>query len=704
MATLQKLRNNASILLATVIFIALAAFILGDLLKSGSSLLRGKQMEIAEINDHSIDYRDFQENFENFSNIYKSNNNVSSLDDNAYKQVLDQTWEFILTETIMGDVYEEVGIDVTAEEMFDLVQGSNLHPFMIQLFGNPQTGEADKGQIIRFLKYVQENPDSEQAAYWLNIEKQMLAAQKNTKYTTLVGKGLYVNNLQAQKSIEEKAKKVDVKWVGTKLTEVADSLVTVTDAQLQAYYDANIEKYKQDESRTIKYVAFDIKPSQEDVVETEKQIKNLKKDFERAEDNVQFVNINADSRFEDVYNTKEQLTAAVADWAFDAKVGDVYGPYREGMVFKMLKLNETKMLPDSVKASHILLRAQTAEEAQYAALTIDSLKNAIEAKEITFEQAAIDNSQDGSATNGGDLGWFSRGAMVAPFEKAAFRADKNELVIVQTQFGIHLIKVTAQGGKSKNVQLAVVDREIIPSNTTYQNIYSEASRFAANSQDAEGLAGVASDEKLPVRTAVIGKNDRTLAGLGNARAIARAAYLNSEVGELAVGNDESAIFELDDKFVVAAVTNKTEEGYKPFESIKNTIRFEVIKEEKRAYLAEKFASAKGASIEETAKNLDLTVGTATDFNLNYGSITKIGFDNAVNGAASVLEVGKQSEPIKGKTGVYILTLTDIKSNDVPSIEEEKQNLIANSSYRASYQAYQTLKDEADIDDMRLKFY
>lgn len=704
MATLQKLRNNAGILLATVIFIALAAFILGDLLKSGSSLIRGKQLEIAEINDHSIDYRDFQENFENFSNIYKSNNNISSLDNNAYKQVLDQTWEFVLSETIMGDVYEEEGIDVTSDEMFDLVQGNNLHPYMIQLFGNPQTGEADKGAIIRFLKYVQENPESEQAAYWMNIEKQMLSAQKSSKYTTLVGKGLYVNSLQAEKSIEEKAKKVDVKWIGTKLSAVSDSLVTVTDDQLQAYYNENIEKYKQDESRAIKYVAFDIKPSSEDVEETERQIKGIKKDFERAEDNIQFVNINGDSRFEDVYNTKKQLTATVGNWAFSAKVGDVYGPYREGMVYKMLKLNDTRMLPDSVRASHILLPAKTAQEAQLAAQTIDSLKNAIEAKQITFEQAAKDNSQDGSAAKGGDLGWFTRGKMVAPFEKAAFRSDKNELVVVQTQFGIHLIKVTAQGGKSKNVQLAVVDREIIPSTTTYQNIYSEASRFAAKAQNAEGLIGVASDKKLTVRTANIGKNDRTVSGLGDARSIARAAYLNTEVGELAVGNDESAIFELDDKFVVAAVTNETEEGYKPFENVKNSIRFEVIKEEKRAYLAEKFASAEGATIEETANKLGLTVETASGFNLNYGSINKIGFDNALNGAASVLEVGEQSAPIKGKTGVYILSLTDIKSNNVTTVEAEKQNLIANIGYRASYQAYQTLKEESDINDMRIKFY
>ena len=191
---------------------------------------------------------------------------------------------------------------------------------------------------------------------------------------------------------------------------------------------------------------------------------------------------------------------------------------------------------------------------------------------------------------------------------------------------------------------------------------------------------------------------------GNARALVRAAYQNSEVGDLVVGNDKSAIFEMDDKFVVAALTGESEEGYKPFESVKNSIRFEVVKEHKKEYLADKFNTAKGATIEETAKNLGLEVGTAKEFNLNYGSITKLGYENAVNGATAALKVGEQSEPIVGKTGVYVLTLTDIKTNETGDLAQEKQNLMANAEYRASYQAYQTLKDEANIDDMRIKFY
>ena len=179
MATLQKLRNKAGVLLAIVIFIALAAFILGDLLQSGSSLIRGKQLEIAVIDGESIEYPDFQQRFDQIADIYKSNNQVNTLDETAYQQILNQTWENLVQDLIMADIYDELAIDVTPQEMFDMVQGNNLHPIIVQVFGNPQTGVVDKANVIQFLKYIQENPTAPQRASWLNIEKEILKAKKS---------------------------------------------------------------------------------------------------------------------------------------------------------------------------------------------------------------------------------------------------------------------------------------------------------------------------------------------------------------------------------------------------------------------------------------------------------------------------------------------------------------------------------------------
>jgi peptidyl-prolyl cis-trans isomerase D len=704
MATLQKLRNQAGLLVAIVIFVALAAFILGDLLQSGSSIIRGQQLEIAEIDGESIEYPEFQERFNQIANVYKQNNQTNNLDEAAYQQVLNQTWETMLKEYIMNDIYDDLGIEVTSEEMFDMVQGNNLHPIIVQVFGNPQTGEVDKSQIIQFLKYVQENPDVPQKESWLNIEKEVLKAKLLSKYTDMVGKALYANSLQAKQSLDVKEKVADLRFIQKKFVSIPDSSVQVSEAELKAYYNDHLDNYKQEAQKTISYVSFDIVPSEQDEKDVVKWINDIKDEFVNADDNVQFVNMNADTRFEDVYDKADVLSDELAEWAFNAETGEVYGPYKEGNIYKLAKLNDIKMLPDSVKASHILIRAENNNEAQMAFAIIDSLQNVINNGEASFEQVARENSQDGSAASGGDLGWFQRGMMVAPFERAAFRAELNEVVMVQTQFGFHLIKVTQQGNKSKHVQLAVLDREIVASTKTYQTIYADASRFAANAQNLEGFNELAAEEGLSARMATIKENDRQITGLGQARNLIRAAIQNADKGELIVDEAKSPVYELDNRFVIAAVVSEQEEGHRAFDAVKSSIELAVVKEKKKEMLLKQFNEAKAESLEATAQNLGLSVESAQGFNFNYGSVNAIGYEPAINGAATALEVNEVSNPIAGRNGIYIIELTNIAGEANTSIAEEKTSLYQSSSYRASYQAYETIKKNTDVEDKRSKFY
>lgn len=718
MATsLQRLRERSGIFLAVVIFVALAAFVLGDLIQSGGSLMRGQQLRIAEIDGENIEYPEFQARFEQVSDVYKSNNGVNNLTEEAYQQVLNQTWEMMVQEKIMGGVYENLGISVSSDEVFDLVQGNNLHPIIRQLFANQQTGQVDKANIIRFLKYIQTEPApntqeweawNNQYTYWLKVEDQIMSSTKQSKYVALVSNALYANSLQAKCSLQEKNREASLKFIQKKITDVSDEDVSVSDSDLKAFYNNNIKQFKNNAQCNIVYTAINIEPSEEDDASALAAITELKSDFEKASDNAQFVNANADTRFEDVYNSKVELVEPIASWAFAAQVGEVYGPYKDGETYKLVKLSDSKMLPDSVKASHILIRVQNMSELAAANATIDSLKKAIEDKTVSFEQAAKDNSQDGSASEGGDLGWFKKGAMVPAFENAAFGAAKNELVVVQTQFGVHLIKVIEQGVKSQKVQLAILDREVIPSTATTQKIYSQASQLAMKSEDLNGLEVQLEEQDLLRRDAVVGENDRSIVGLkGAARPIIRAAYTDTKPGELIVGSDKSPVFEMDGCFVIAGLVSKTEEGTRSFESVKTAINVNVLQEKKIEYLQKQFNDAKGATIEATAAALSLPVDSASGFNFAHGSVNKIGYEPSINGAASVLAVNQQSAPIAGRRSVCIIELTNIigeAATDTAAVSAEKEELFNSSSYRASYQAYRTLRDNAEIDDRRSKFY
>lgn len=703
MAALQKLRNQAGLLVAIVIFVALAAFILGDFFQSGSSMLQGHQLEIANIEGESVKYPEFQARFDELANIYKSNNNLNSLDDEAYQQLLNQTWDALVREKLMGTVYENIGIEVTPNEMFEMVQGANIHPIVRQLFADPNTGQVDKGAVIQFLKYINENPTAPQKEFWMYVEKQILTEKKSTKYTDLVGKALYVNTLQAKKSLVENNKTVDLKFIRKNLDAISDSTIKVSDSEIKAYYEAHKENFKQDARRNLSFVVFEVLPSAQDDADAQKSVADLKSDFISATDNAQFVNMNSDERFEDIYVKPEVQYAPVAEWLQMAQVNEVYGPYKEGNVYKMVKLNAVKQLPDSVKASHILLRVQSQNEYAAATKKIDSLKSVIEGG-AKFEDVARQFSQDGSAPNGGDLGWFGRGQMVRPFETAAFNAEKGDLVVAETQFGIHLIKVMEQSKKSQHVQLATIEREVTASSQTSQQIYSEASRFAAEAQDLEGFNRIVAEKQMNKRPVAIGENDRSIAGLGASRPMIRAAFIDSEVGDLVHGADNSAVYEIENKFVVAAIEKESEKGYQTVAEARTAIEMTLRANKKREQLLADFAKAQGSSIEEIGGKLNLQVEQAAGLQLNYGSVNAIGYEPAITGAASVLEANRPSKPFAGRNGVYVIQLTNIADLGNTNVAAEKANQFRSSSYRASFQAYNTIKNNSEVEDKRVKFY
>jgi peptidyl-prolyl cis-trans isomerase D len=208
MATLEKLRNRAGALVAIVIGLALFAFILGDILGSGPSLFTDSQFEIAEIAGKSVSYQSFQQRVDELSEIYMLNTGVTSLDSETQEMLREQAWHQLLRETILEKEYERLGIDVSPEEMFDMVQGANVHPYVRQLFTDPATGAFSQQAVMQFLRSMREEPTGQQRAYWLYVENEITQERKNVKYNNLLSKGLYVTGLEARQAWEENNKSV----------------------------------------------------------------------------------------------------------------------------------------------------------------------------------------------------------------------------------------------------------------------------------------------------------------------------------------------------------------------------------------------------------------------------------------------------------------------------------------------------------------
>lgn len=704
MATLQRIRNRAGLLVAIIIGLALVAFILGDMLNAGSSLLKPSQLEVADINGISVQYPDFQKKIEETAEIYKMNSGRTQLDDNAWMQVREQVWQEVVREAVMGDVYEDLGLTVTADELFDMVQGANIHPIIQQLFTNPNTGQVDKSAILQFLKSLEGNVTAQQRAYWLYIEDQIKKDRILTKYNNLVRHGLYVTNVEAEASLAQKNTSADILYLSLPYTSMPDSAVTVTEKELRTYYDEHQEDYKQAATRSLEYVVFAVTASAEDDANTRKWLEDAKSEFASVTDNEQYVNVNSDIRFENVYQKKEDLDGEIADFAFNGQAGDVYGPYKEGNTYKMVKIDDFKDLPDSVQARHILINPQRHGSYDAALALADSLKNLIE-KGASFADLAKENSEDpGSAVKGGDLGWFKRNQMVKPFEEAAFNGEVNKLYVVSTQFGVHLIQPTKKGKETKQVRLAVLVRNVEPGTKTYQQVYAQASKFASENQDGADFAKSVTEQNLTKKVARVAETDQQVFGLEQSRSLVRAAY-QSDVNDILVNNEGSTIFEFGDNFVIATLTGIQEEGIAPFEEVKLRVELAVRKENKAKVLATKMKEAiSGDDLHVIAQKLGADVRTASGINFTMYSVPAIGVEPAVVGTVASLKKDQLSEPVKGNNAVYLLKVISVSKGADTDVAAEKQRLDQALGYRAVYQAYEAQRKSVEIEDKRAKFY
>jgi peptidyl-prolyl cis-trans isomerase D len=707
MATLQKIRNRG-VFIGIIIGGALLAFIAGDALKSGGSLLANSRNEMAEIAGESVNIRDFQNRFNHSLEVNKLMSGQNSIPSEQIERLREQVWQQMVQEFVMNREYDELGISISSEELFDMVQGRNIDPTIRQLFQN-ENGLVDKDQVIATLKKLIAAPDgTPQKAYWLNIEEAIITQRNLAKYNTLVQKGLYMPNSLVKDMATKGSKKVDFNYVVKSYNLISDSTITVTESEIKDYYSKHEDLFKQTESRKIDYVSFDVVPSTEDFKATEKWVIDLKEDFANEINNVQFVELNGESDFNAYFFKQDELTnPEVNAFAFSANKGDVFGPYFENEMYKMAKLNEVKMLPDSVKARHILIRPVNGDF-KSAEAKANNLKALLD-NGSSFAELAKDNSDDqGSAVNGGDLGWFTQGKMVQAFNDAAFSSKKDEVKVVLTQFGAHVIQVTNMSEQVKKVQLAVVDRKVEASQKTIQTAYAKARTFAGINLDATSFSKAITAENLSRKTANLKRETKLIPGLENSRDLIRAAYNTDDKESILLNTDNSAVFEFGNKFVVAILSDIQEEGIASIQDKVSEIKRAVRKDKKAELIIAEMAknSAGAQSLLSVAQKENLEVKSATDISFQSFQIPGAGIEPKVISTAAMLEKGKISSPIKGNQGVYLLVVTNENSDEVSDItvKEFKTRLEQGYQYRTNYQAFQALKDNANVIDKRYKFY
>ncbi len=703
MATLQTIRNRGGLLVSIVIGLALVAFIVGDALSSGASIFNSSRNKVGEIAGESISIMDYQNKINRNEEMVKMMNGTSALNDEQQTMLRENTWQQMVMDIVMNREYDEVGITVSGDELYDMLLGDNMNPSVRQMFGN-----ADPNQIRAYIKSLMDLPASNpQKAFWLNLEEQITTTRKQAKYNNLVAKALYTTDAQAEEMAESGAAKADISYIVKNYASIEDSTIQVSNDEIKSYYESHKKLFEQPESRKIVYVNFDVEASGEDFTETEKWVAKLIPEFAETENPQEFVDLSSDKKFDAFYYKKSEITNdSLADFLFNTK-NTVYGPYVEDNSYRISRVASRKMLPDSVRARHILIAPENNNYAQ-AKNVADSLAGLLK-KGADFETLAKQFSADqNSAVNGGDLGWFGPRMMVQPFSDTAFFAKVRDIKVVLTQFGAHVIQVTDRAKPVEKIQIATVEKEIVPSQTTINKIYNEARSFAANVNNQADFDKSVSNFNLSKRIATLNKNDKNIAGMENARELVRQAYLASTPGDVILNNEGSNIFDSGNKFTVAILTDIQEEGVAPINSVASTIKRELIRKKKAEILEKELQTAIGGSesLLSVAQKAGLDVKDASDISFNSFQIPGAGIEPRVIAAAAATEQGKLSAPIEGNQGVYVLLVNNRTTEEVTPemVQQARENLAQMNTYRANYQAVQAIIKHGEVKDQRYKFY
>ena len=258
MATLQTIRNRGGLLVSIVIGLALIAFIVGDALNSGSRIFNSQRNQIGEIAGEGVSIIDFQNRVSKNEEMIKAMNNVSSLNEEQQTMLRENTWQQMIMEQLMQREYDEIGIDVSGDELYDALLGENMSPALRQLFTNPNTGEIDYAGARDYVKKVISAPNNiPQKAYWLNMEKEVSDSRKMAKYNAIVAKALYITDAQAQEAAANSADKADISYIVKNYSTIEDSTINVSNGEIKEYYNKHQKSFEQPESRTIVYVNVD---------------------------------------------------------------------------------------------------------------------------------------------------------------------------------------------------------------------------------------------------------------------------------------------------------------------------------------------------------------------------------------------------------------------------------------------------------------
>lgn len=708
MSIIQDIRDKYAKLTVVLIALALVGFILTDYFSGQSrGMSGGPSSTIGVVNGKKINFDDFSRKVTQAEESMKAQGYPAQM---ASQQALEQAWNQEISQILLAEEFEKLGINVGKKELGDILYGANAPADIKQQFTDEKTGQFNASLAKQNIDQILKKGTEEQKANINAYINQLVNLRMSDKYFALLANTSVYPRWQIEKQNADNALMAKISLVRESYSSIPDSSVKVDDSEIADYISKNKSFFKQNESRSINFVTFRAAPSAKDSADVKNQLMGQYENFKKAENLEQYL-AGEGSNFYGGYINGKTIQIAVKDSIFKTPVGELYGPYLDGGSYSLARMLGVRQMPDTVNIRHILISTQSRDTATAYKLA-DSLKTAIAAGSSFDSLVARFSDDPGSKDKGGKYENVPSGQMVPAFNDYIFLNPAGSKGIVKTDFGYHYIEILSQKGSGTAYKVAYLSREIIASQETDNAALNEANMFAGDSRDLKSFEanfeknlkpkgfqkGIATD---------ITPSGSDIRGLGVSRNLVRAIY-DAKKGEVLQPE------RVDDNYVVAVVTEVLEEGtMSPARArlagaegpIRNKKKAEILKKKIGTVTTLEDAVAKlggGRSIE-----------TADSIRISSAISASLGYEPKVTGAAfNPANKGKVvPEVIAGQQGVYVVrvdnqTTTPVTDGDVNAqrearYQQAKQNL---TNQYSPNNPMGILRNAADIKDKRSNRY
>jgi peptidyl-prolyl cis-trans isomerase D len=694
MAVLNNIRKHG-IFLIIIIALALFSFVLSGVIGNGNTATKGESI-VATINGVDLPREDFMKKVEVAQR---------SLGPNApTNQAMNIVWNRELRRVILEEQYESLGLSAEKAQISNSLKTA--------LASNPAFqnelgafSDLKMQEYIASIKAAAETGNTQAYSAWLDFENSTVNTILEKNYFNLINGGLITTLAEGKQEYHFQNDNIDIEFLEIPYAKIADADVAVTDKEIETYVRAHSKDYEVAPQVDIQYVSFLENPSEEDNEIAKIEISKLLPDFATTDDISEFVNANSDITYSDRWYLKNDLPVKIADDIMAQNLNEIYGPYKDNETYNIASVFETKKMADSAKAKHILIRfyglstapqdvVRTKESAKKLA---DSILRVIKRNATKFDVLAAEFSEDlSNKDKGGDLGYFSPGRMVKPFNDYIFDNKTGDIGVVETDYGFHVIEIDDQKNIQKAVKVALIVKKIEASEKTINDVFSKATKFeiAAKDADFNELAKEGGLSASPVNK--IGELDANIPGVGENRSIVTWAFnKDTNIGDVKRFNTTNG-------YVIAQLTRKNSKGLKSIAEASATVT-PILRNEKKAKLIRESISS--TDIKKVASSQNLSTKIANAITMANPTIAGAGTEPKVIGTAFGLKLGETSKLIDGVKGVFMVKVTAV--NNAPDLKDYSafaNQLNTSSAAFIDANAFNALKNKADIEDNRAAFY